>query len=74
MKARLQISNRGDGVAEFLARVGQLPRVDLCDNERTEDRYLRLLSTVDDRRWSALLADAGDDEILAVAVRPHIAT
>ncbi|HEY5306960.1 MAG TPA: hypothetical protein VIK97_00485 [Casimicrobiaceae bacterium] len=73
MKSRLQFATSRDAVAELLSRVGQLPRVELYEDDRDEDpfRFFGLLGSADDPRWGALLADATDDEILAVAVRPH---
>jgi hypothetical protein len=74
MKARLQLASPRHTISEVLARVGQLPSAQLRDDGRDDgnDRYAGRLGT-DNRRWSALLADATDDEILAVAVRPHSA-
>ena len=74
MKARLQFAGPRHTISELLARVGQLPSAQLCDDGRDDVhyRYAGRLDT-DNRRWSALLADATDDEILAVAVRPHSA-
>jgi len=76
MKSRLRFASARDTVAELLSRVGQLPTVELCDDERIDDRYryFGLTGAADDRRWDALLADATDDEILAAAVQPHNAT
>jgi hypothetical protein len=72
MKSRLRFATSRDTVAELLSRVGQLPKVELHEHDRDEDRYrfFGLQVADDDPRWDALLADATDDEILAVAVRP----
>jgi len=75
MKSRLRLAAARDTVAELLSRVGQLPAMDLGDDERDDDsyRYVGRSGAASPRRWGALLAEASDDDILAVAVRPHTA-